>query len=306
MSEVIATAGGVPVVGRRGACGSAEPAEDLATGGPGHSGGTRPAAPGRRGLRAGPRITPAKQVARPVAAKPQATAVVKPVATVVAKPKIGPLPDVDQTDTTGWMLCDRSALPSKHVGPDGLNPHGTGGDLIVYEKPLDDFLLDLDYKLTRDGNTGVFLRVGDLRDPVKTGLEVPLSDTTRTGVTDSGAVFGLVAPRVNAQKPAGQWNHLTIRAQGENIAVALNGKAVSEIHLDEWSVAGQRPDGTPITAPPLAESSSATCRVPDMSASGTGAPTAGSRTSCSRCSPPCTPAGPTTWRRRPIGTWATT
>jgi WD40 repeat protein len=199
-----------------------------------------------------PRFAPVKQATGPAVVKAVATALVKPVAPVVAKPKVVPLPDVEETDTTGWMLCDRSALRSKHVGPDGLNPHGSGSELIVYEKPVDNFHLELDYRLTAGGSTAVFFRVGNLNNPVKTGLAVALSDTTGTGLTDSGAILGLVAPRVNAQKPAGAWNHLTIRAQGESVVVIVNGKPVSEIHLDDWHVTGRRPDGTPIATKPQA------------------------------------------------------
>ena len=90
----------------------------------------------------------------------------------------------------------------------------------------------------------MFLRVSNLNDPIHTGLEVALDDTTGAGFGDSGAFYGLVAPEMNAQKPALQWNHMTITAQGPEITVVLNGSAVSSIHLDEWTVPGKRPDGT--------------------------------------------------------------
>ena len=51
-------------------------------------------------------------------------------------------------------------------------------------------------------------------------------------------------PRVNAQKPAGEWNHMTITARGPKIEVALNGETVSEIDLDQWTEPGKRPDGS--------------------------------------------------------------
>ena len=83
-----------------------------------------------------------------------------------------------------------------------------------------------------------------LPDPVRTGIEVALDDTTGHGFGDSGAFYGLVAPEVNAQKPARQWNHMTITAQGPEITVVLNGSPVSSIDLDEWTVPGKRPDGS--------------------------------------------------------------
>jgi serine/threonine protein kinase len=150
----------------------------------------------------------------------------------------------DGKSPRGWMLTNRRPLPRKHVQPDGLDPHGAGSYLVVYEQKLGDFILDFDYKLSKGCNSGVFLRVSDLDDPVNTGIEVSLQDSDGTGVEDPGAIYGLVAPSVNVQKPAGEWNHMTITAQGPVIAVLLNGKGISRINLDEWTVPGKRPDGS--------------------------------------------------------------
>ena len=144
----------------------------------------------------------------------------------------------------GWMLTNRKPLPTNRIQPDGLNPHGTGSYIVVYENKLGDFVLDFDYKLSKGCNSGVFLRVGDLGDPVNSGIEVALDDTTGTSYVDSGAFYDLVAPNENVQNPAGQWNHMTITAAGPVLAVSLNGKNVSRINLDEWTVPGKRPDGT--------------------------------------------------------------
>lgn len=153
-------------------------------------------------------------------------------------------PLFDGKSPTGWILCDRAPLPASFVQQDGLNPHGTGSYLVVHEQPVGDFVLDFDYKLTRGCNSGVFLRVSDLKDPVYTGIEVALDDTTGVGMHDPGALYDLVAPNKNAQKPAGEWNHMTITADGPRISVVLNGNQVSTINLDEWNQPGKRPDGS--------------------------------------------------------------
>ena len=86
----------------------------------------------------------------------------------------------------GWMFSDRQPVPLENIQPDGLNPHGPGSRLVVYNQMLSDFVLDFDYKLTRGCNSGVFLRVGDLDDFVNTGIEVALDDTTGKGLHDPG------------------------------------------------------------------------------------------------------------------------
>jgi Domain of Unknown Function (DUF1080) len=144
----------------------------------------------------------------------------------------------------GWMLCDQKPLAKAFVQPEGLNPHGTGSYLVVHEQKAGDFVLDFDYKLTKGCNSGVFVRTSNLNDPVNTGLEIALDDTTGSGMHDPGAIYDLVAPKTNTQKPAGEWNHMTITAKGPAIAVVLNGEQVSTINLDEWNTPGKRPDGS--------------------------------------------------------------
>ena len=150
----------------------------------------------------------------------------------------------DGTSGKAWKTNTGKPLPEANIQADGLNPHGSGGYIVVHDEPHGDFVLDFDYKLSRGCNSGVFLRVGDLKDPVYTGLEVALDDTKSTGFHDSGAFYDLVPPRINAQKPAGEWNHMTITAKGPQITVALNGEKVSEINLDKWSEKGKRADGS--------------------------------------------------------------
>jgi hypothetical protein len=150
----------------------------------------------------------------------------------------------DGTSGTGWILCDKKPLPKDNVQADGLNPHGTGSYLVVHETRVGDFVLEFDYKLSKGCNSGVFLRTSDLKDPVNTGIEVALDDTTGNGLHDPGGLYDLVAPSENAQKPAGEWNHMTITAFGPKITIVLNGKEVATINLDEWNEPGKRPDGT--------------------------------------------------------------
>ena len=150
----------------------------------------------------------------------------------------------DGSSPSGWLIGQDKPLPAKNVQSDGLNPHGSGGYVVFHEKRYGDYVFDFDYKLTRHCNSGVFVRVGSMDDPVMTGLEVALDDTRGHGRHDPGAFYDLVPPRVNAQKPIGQWNHMTITAKGPRIDVVLNGEAVSSINLDAFTEPGKRPDGS--------------------------------------------------------------
>lgn len=151
----------------------------------------------------------------------------------------------DGSGAEGWINNNNGeAIPSTAVQEDGLNPHGTGAYVVLYETPVKDFILDFDYKLSEGCNSGVFIRVGDPKDPVMTGLEVAIDDTNGTGYHDSGAIYDLVTPETNAQKPAGEWNHMTITAKGPVVTIELNGEQVSRIDQSEFSDPGKRPDGS--------------------------------------------------------------
>lgn len=153
-------------------------------------------------------------------------------------------PLFDGSTPAGWILTDGKPLPEKFIQDGAINPHGTGSYIVTYKDKLGDFVVDFDYKLSEGCNSGVFIRVNDLKDPVYTGIEVALDDTKGVGLHDSGAFYDLVAPKANAQKPAGEWNHMTITAKGANIKVAINGTEVSAINLDEWNEVAKRPDGS--------------------------------------------------------------
>ena len=150
----------------------------------------------------------------------------------------------DGKTTSGWKLNTGGELPRANVQPDGLNPHGSGGYIVMYDKPFGDFVLEFDYKISKKCNSGVFVRVGDPKDPVYTGLEIAIDDTTGKGMHDPGAFYDLVSPKVNAQKPAGEWNHMIVTAKGPKITVNLNGEDVSAIDLGQFSEVGKRPDGS--------------------------------------------------------------
>ena len=49
---------------------------------------------------------------------------------------------------------------------------------------------------------------------------------------------------MNAVKPAGQWNRMTITAKSSKICVVLNNQPILDIDLDDWTEPHKNPDGT--------------------------------------------------------------
>jgi Domain of Unknown Function (DUF1080) len=155
----------------------------------------------------------------------------------------------DGRTTHGWMSTKGQPLPQSHVQDGALNPHPCNY-MLVYEKPLGNFVLALDFKISPKCNSGIFVRTFPLtarpgRDVGFNGLEVAIDDTEGASFHDTGAIYDLVKPTVNAMKPAGEWNHMQITSDRSVIEVELNGKRVTRVDLDAWTEKNKRPDGSP-------------------------------------------------------------
>src|ERR1051326_5632445 len=113
-----------------------------------------------------------------------------------------------------WMTS--SGKPSQRPVEDGcINPHRCGGYMLVHKKQWDHFVLSLDFKISKGCNSGIFLRTYSLtprpgKDVGFNGLEVAIDDTKGAGYHDPGAIYDLVKPKKQVQKPAGEWNHIVV------------------------------------------------------------------------------------------------
>src|SRR5678815_2354622 len=53
----------------------------------------------------------------------------------------------DGKSTAGWMTIKREPVPEKNVQEGSLNPHPCNY-MLVYDHPLDDFVLQMDFKIS--------------------------------------------------------------------------------------------------------------------------------------------------------------
>ena len=143
----------------------------------------------------------------------------------------------------GWVVEDGViALKNREDGKE----HNT--DYLWTKEPYGDFILELEFKVPVQANSGIFLRTSDLKDPVYTGLEIQVSNSFgRTELSrggTAGALYDCVAPTKNAALPAGEWNQVRITCKGSRITVVLNGDAIVEADLDRWTEPQKNPDGS--------------------------------------------------------------
>ncbi|MFO0840806.1 MAG: DUF1080 domain-containing protein [Gemmataceae bacterium] len=148
----------------------------------------------------------------------------------------------------GWMTS--SGKPSRTPVEGGaINPHRCGGYMLVHKEPWENFVLSLDFKISKKCNSGVFVRTSSLtprpgKDVGFNGVEVAIDDTTGAGYHDTGAIYDLVKPRRNAMKPVGEWNHMVLTSDRNVLEVELNGEKVTRMDFDEWAKPNTRPDGS--------------------------------------------------------------
>ncbi len=148
-------------------------------------------------------------------------------------------------DLGGWKNNDGKPLAAK-IEEGAVNVHNTGGYLLVYDEPFGDFVFKCDVKMgPPECNSGIFLRTGDLADPVNTALEVQVYDGPLSGYQDFAAIYDLVAASRDATNGPGEWNSLEIRCQGPLVSVKVNGEEVATMNCDDYDQPGLRTDGTP-------------------------------------------------------------
>ena len=127
-----------------------------------------------------------------------------------------------------------------------LGPSAKPGGYIWAKGKYDNFELELDFKMSKRCNSGVFFRT-DPSNPVQGGFEIQILDShgkAKVGKHDCGALYDALPPSSNPTKPAGEWNHMKLTVNGASVKVVLNGKQVVDADLDKWTTPRKNPDGS--------------------------------------------------------------
>ena len=106
-----------------------------------------------------------------------------------------------------------------HCIGSGTGEAGSGGD-IIYDKKLSNFELDLEWKISEGGNSGIFILAQELpNEPIyKSSPEMQILDNERhpdaklgvDGNRMAGSLYDLIPAKPQNTKPAGEWNHVHI------------------------------------------------------------------------------------------------
>ncbi|MCY4205003.1 MAG: DUF1080 domain-containing protein [Bacteroidetes bacterium] len=145
-----------------------------------------------------------------------------------------------------WRLYAGEGLPEAwHVMDDGtlhFSADGKGGDIVTVDE-YENFELELEWKVSPGGNSGIMFRVSEEHDaPWRTGPEYQIlddekhPDAQQGGDRLAGANYDMHAPSVDAVNPAGEWNQARIVVNGANVEHWLNGEMIVSYELwsDDW------------------------------------------------------------------------
>ena len=130
-------------------------------------------------------------------------------------------------DLSGWQQINGKEGNWKIDEKILFTDAGEGGWLSTVEE-YENFTLELEFRLSPGGNSGVFLRAPHWGDPAYTGIEIQLLDDYAKKHTNlepwqyTGSIYGVQAPSERVSKKADQWQKMVITCNGPHIQVLLN------------------------------------------------------------------------------------
>jgi len=128
-------------------------------------------------------------------------------------------------DLSGWQ-----PVPPGHlvgwVVRDGALTALPGAPDLVSDKKFMNFVVDVEYRIEPHTNSGIVLR-GRYEVQITDDADRPSSNR------GTGAILGRIAPTLNAEKSAGEWQMLVIRLVGRDVTVVLNGiRVINRQNID--------------------------------------------------------------------------
>ena len=158
----------------------------------------------------------------------------------------------DGKHLNGWRSYGEPSAGSSWIVEDGAlvldvdqtTETMTGGDLIT-EGQYENFELELEWKISVGGNSGVFFGVQEIAGQnvaYETGIEMQILDDDRHAdgknpETSAGSGYALYPPTEDVVRPVGEYNEVRLIVNDGNVEHWLNGHKIVEytIGSDDWT-----------------------------------------------------------------------
>jgi hypothetical protein len=148
-----------------------------------------------------------------------------PAAPDLSKVKYGkPISLIKDNDLSGWKFIDAGFVNGFMVKDDILinnaiqkenEPPVQYGNICT-EQEFEDFNLKFEVNIPKGSNSGIYLR-GMYELQIYDSYQQPLGKRN-----NMGAIYGRLAPSVNAEKPSGTWQTMDVTLCDRHITVILN------------------------------------------------------------------------------------
>ena len=137
-------------------------------------------------------------------------------------------------DLTGWQ----GAVNGHEVVNGVLRSKPNVREVLYTTREFDDFIVQLEFKLSPGSNNGLAIRYPGSGDPAYTGMcEIQILDPGHPNAgklapsQHHGSAFGMAAAQQGRLKPVGEWNFQQVTVRGSKIRVELNGSVILETDL---------------------------------------------------------------------------
>jgi hypothetical protein len=152
----------------------------------------------------------------------------------------------------GWRRYGESAPGSNWIVEDGAivldvdatTSSTTGGDLMTADQ-YENFELQLEWKISTGGNSGIFFGVQEIagqRVAYETGIEMQILDDDRHAdgarrETSAGSCYALYPPTADVVRPVGEYNDVRIVVRDSHVEHWLNGVMIVEYTIGsaDWT-----------------------------------------------------------------------
>lgn len=123
---------------------------------------------------------------------------------------------------SGWVIMGKE---KGWTVKDGVirSEGAMSGKWLRSDKEYTDFVLKVEWRVSKGGNSGVFIRAAEKGLPWFTGYEVQISNAPRDDAHCTGSLYGFVAVKPRPDETANKWHEFEIRCDGSHITVIADG-----------------------------------------------------------------------------------
>ncbi|NOY57421.1 MAG: DUF1080 domain-containing protein, partial [Calditrichaeota bacterium] len=129
-----------------------------------------------------------------------------------------------QPDLGAWMVRDSVIFCKGKPG----SPYA-----ILTEKKYENFEIFVDFKMSRNCNSGIFIHTPEYGRESRVGFELQILDSygKKTDRQSCGSIYSVIAPSVNAVKRANEWNTYHVKFNWPRCEIWLNGKKIQDVNF---------------------------------------------------------------------------